>query len=165
MLLFFIDDVGGGNLAGNILAVLSGVALAGITISPRFQKNESPVETSLLGHILTAIIGLPFIFGVAFTTTDIVGILLLGVFQSGIAYIFYSIAIKHLTALEAILIMFLAPMLNSIWVFMAIGEKPSLLSILGGVLVLITIVIRSIVANKYETIRNSNLIKAKKQKV
>lgn len=161
MLLFFIDDVDGGNLAGNIVAVLSGVALAGVTISLRFQKNESPVETTLLGHIFTAIVGLPFIFGVVFTTMDIIGILLLGVFQLGIAYIFYSIAIKHLTALEAILIMFLEPILNPIWVFMVVGERPSFLSIVGGLIVLITIIFRSIIANKYELKRNSNLIKVK----
>lgn len=154
ILLFFIDDVDGGNLPGNIVAVLSGVALAGVTISLRFQKNESPVETTLLGHILTAIIGFPFIFGVVFTPMDIIGILLLGVFQLGIAYIFYSIAIKYLTALEAILFMFLEPILNPIWVFMVIGERPSLLSIAGGVIVLITIILRSIVANKYEQKRS-----------
>ena len=159
MLLFFIDDVDGGNLAGNIVAVLSGVALAGVTISLRFQKNESPVETTLLGHILTAIIGFPFIFGVAFTLMDIIGILLLGVFQLGIAYIFYSIAIKYLTALEAILFMFLEPILNPIWVFIVVGERPSLLSITGGVIVLITIILRSIISNKYEQKRNLFLMK------
>ena len=161
MLLFFIDDVDGGNLAGNIVAVLSGVALAGVTISLRFQKDESPVETTLLGHILTAIIGFPFIFGVVFTSMDLVGIFLLGVFQLGIAYILYSVAIKHLSALEAILFMFLEPILNPIWVFLVVGEKPSLLSITGGIIVLITIVIRSVIANKYELKRNSNLIKIK----
>jgi drug/metabolite transporter (DMT)-like permease len=161
MLLFFIDDVEGGNLAGNIIAVLSGVALAGVTISLRFQKNESPVETTLLGHILTAIVGLPFIFGVAFTSMDIIGVLLLGTFQLGIAYIFYSIAIKHLTALEAILIMFLEPILNPIWVFIVVGERPSALSMVGGLIVLMTIVFRSVVSNKYETNRDKNLIKVK----
>ncbi|MDY0235183.1 MAG: DMT family transporter [Gudongella sp.] len=161
MLLFFIDDVEGGNLTGNIVAILSGVALAGVTISLRFQKNESPVETTMLGHILTAVLGLPFVIGVTFTFIDVIGIFLLGVFQLGIAYIFYSIAIKHLTALEAILIMFIEPILNPIWVFIVVGERPSFLSLIGGTIVLITIVFRSIIASKYESNNNSSLIKVK----
>ncbi len=161
MLLFFVDDVGGGNFAGNIVAVLSGVALAGVTISLRFQKDESPVETTLLGHIFTALVGFPFIFGVVFTPLDLLGIFLLGAFQLGIAYILYSVAIKHLNALEAILFMFLEPILNPIWVFLAIGERPSNLSLIGGAIVLLTIIIRSIISNKEEVKANKKLIKIK----
>ena len=152
MVLFFIDDVSGGNWVGNLVAIGSGVALAGVTISLRFQKDEKPVETTLLGHMMTALIGIPFILGVQFTTGDLIGIFVLGVFQLGIAYIFYSLAVKHLTALEAILIMFLEPILNPIWVFLIAGERPGALSLLGGAIVLLTVIIRSVVANRFQSI-------------
>lgn len=148
MVLFFIDDVEAGNMLGNLIAVLSGVFLAGVTISLRFQKDESPVETTLLGHLLTVGIGLPFIFGVSFSLQDVIGIFILGVFQLGLAYIFYSKAVKYLTALETILIMFLEPILNPLWVFIVVGERPSSLALVGGMVVLITVLIRSIVANR-----------------
>lgn len=148
MVLFFIDDVGGGNVLGNIVAILSGLALAGATIGMRMQKDGSPVETTLLGHIFTAIIGIPFILQADFTTQNIIGIILLGVFQLGIAYILYALAIKHLTALETILIMFLEPILNPIWVMLIYGEKPGIFSLIGGFIIIGTVASRSIYIHK-----------------
>ena len=80
MILFFIDDVGGGTLAGNIVAILSGLALAGATIGMSLQKEGSPVETTLLGHMITVLMGLPFVLGANFTLVNIIGILFLGIF-------------------------------------------------------------------------------------
>lgn len=148
MVLFFIDDVGGGTLLGNLVAIFSGLALAGSTIGMRLQKEGSPVETTLLGHIITVIIGLPFLFSANFTFTNIVGILLLGVFQLGIAYILYATAVKHLTALEVILIMFLEPILNPIWVMLIHGERPTKFSLIGGSIIIVTVAIRSILVSK-----------------
>lgn len=147
MILFFIDDVGGGTLIGNIVAILSGLALAGTTIGMRLQKEESPVETTLLGHLITVIIGFPFIFGAEFTTTNVIGIFLLGTFQLGIAYILYATAVKYLTALEVILIMFLEPILNPIWVMLIHGETPTKFSLIGGTIVILTVAIRSIIVS------------------
>ncbi len=160
MVLFFLDDMSGGNWAGNMVAIGSGIALAGVTISLRFQKDEKPVETTLLGHLITAVIGIPFLIGISYSTGDLVGLFVLGTFQVGIAYIFYSLAVKHLTALESILIMFLEPILNPIWVFLIAGERPGPISLVGGVIVLGTVIARSLLANrinqvkKYETAKN-----------
>jgi drug/metabolite transporter (DMT)-like permease len=160
MVLFFLDDMSGGNWAGNMVAIGSGIALAGVTISLRFQKDEKPVETTLLGHLITAVIGIPFLIGLSYTTGDLLGLFVLGTFQVGIAYIFYSLAVKHLTALESILIMFLEPILNPIWVFLIAGERPGPISLVGGVIVLGTVIARSLLANrinqvkKYETAKN-----------
>lgn len=160
MVLFFLDDMSGGNWAGNMVAIGSGIALAGVTISLRFQKDEKPVETTLLGHLITAVIGIPFLIGLSYTTGDLLGLFVLGTFQVGIAYIFYSLAVKHLTALESILIMFWEPILNPIWVFLIAGERPGPISLVGGVIVLGTVIARSLLANrinqvkKYETAKN-----------
>lgn len=148
MVLFFLEDMGGGSLAGNTVAILSGVVLAASTIAMRLQKDGSPVETTLLGHMITIFIGLPFVFNANFTLQNIIGLILLGVFQIGISYILYALAIKHLKALESMLIMFLEPILNPIWVAIFYGEKPSLYSLIGGIMILITLTIRSILASK-----------------
>lgn len=157
MLLFFIDDVGGGSLAGNLVAILSGIALAGTTISLSLQKEGSPVETTLLGHIITFIVTLPFIFKADFTTANIIGVFMLGTFQLGIAYILYSTAVKYLSALEVILIMFLEPLLNPIWVMLIHGETPSKFSIIGGTIVILTVAVRSIVVSKQSKNKSKQL--------
>jgi hypothetical protein len=58
----------------------------------------------------------------------------LGVVQLGIPYILYSIAIRRVTALEAILIPMLEPILNPLWVALVHGEVPGAWSIAGGAL-------------------------------
>jgi len=148
MFLFFIDDVGGGSLLGNILAVVSGFFLACVTIALRFQKDGSPIETTLMGNWLTFIVSIPFIVKGLPDIKSILAIIVLGVFQLGIAYIFYASAIKHLSAIEAILITVIEPLLNPIWVFLFAGEKPSLYAVLGGLVVIVAVTARSIIASK-----------------
>lgn len=148
MLLFFIDDVGRGSMLGNILAVISGFFLACVTIALRFQKDGSPVETTLLGNLLTFIVSIPFVAKGLPDIRSILAIIVLGVFQLGIAYILYALAVKHLKAIEAILITVIEPILNPIWVFLFAGEKPSLYAVLGGLVVIITVTARSIIVSK-----------------
>jgi len=159
MLLFFLDDMGGGSAAGNMVAVISGVALAGVTISLRLQKDGSPVETTLLGHFITIVIGIPFLFGASFSLQNIIGIFLLGTFQLGLAYISYSLAIRHLTAMETILIMVLEPILNPIWVFLNNGEKPGFISLIGGIIVVGAIVWRGVISSRNYQIEENKSVK------
>lgn len=81
MILFFIGDLGKGNIIGNFVAVLSGIAMAGFVILLKLQANDSPVEVTLLGNILTLIIGLPFFFLSVPNWDSILGLLILGIFQ------------------------------------------------------------------------------------
>lgn len=159
MVLFFMDDVSSGNQLGNIVAILSGLALAGSTIAMKFQEEGSTVEITLMGHMITTVVCLPFLFQANFTLQNFLVIAILGIFQLGIAYILIAVAIKYLTALEAILIMFLEPILNPIWVFIAVGERPSIYALAGGVIVILTVAMRSIYIsrlNKEEGIIESN---------
>lgn len=143
MFLFFLDELKPGNLFGNIIAILSGVAFALYIIFMRKQKDESPIESTFLGNILTAIIGLPFILSSSpETRSSWIGIVLLGTVQLGLSYILYSIAIKDVTALEAILIPVIEPILNPIWVFLAMGEAPSKFAFIGGTIILLSVTLR-----------------------
>lgn len=148
MILFFIDGVGTGNMLGNALAVISGFFMACVTVALRFQKDGSPVETTWLGNILTFVIALPFIFQSMPDAKSMLGLVLLGVFQLGISYILYALSIKHLSALEAILITVVEPLLNPIWVFLFAGEKPNFYAVIGGVIVLSAVTARSIYVSK-----------------
>ncbi len=142
MFLFFLDKLGPSSFAGNIMGVLSGVAFAFLIIFLRKQKDASPIESTLMGNILTALIGLPFMFRSVPNAISWVGIILLGVFQLGLSYILYSTAIKYVTALEAILISVIEPILNPIWVFLFAGEKPSTWAFFGGTIILTSVTLR-----------------------
>ncbi len=148
MVLFFLDDIGGGMLKGNLIAIVSGVALAFNTIFMRRQKDDNPLENVFWGCILTFIITSPALFIKVPDAKSIGGLLLLGIFQLGISYILYSKAIKKINALEATFISLVEPILNPFWVFLAIGEVPGLFSVIGGAIVLAAITLNCLTFKK-----------------
>jgi drug/metabolite transporter (DMT)-like permease len=146
MTLFFLDHLAPGNLPGNLFAILSGFSFAAFVLFMRKQKNESPVETVLLGNLLSGLFGLPFMFGAMPSALSWLGLIFLGVVQLGLSYVFYSEAIKHVSALEAILIPGIEPILNPVWVFFILGETPGKWALVGGFVVLMSVTIRSLIA-------------------
>ncbi len=145
MALFFADNLELANVLGNTLAVLSGLSFAGMTIALRRQKDTSASESIILGNLLAFAIGLPWIVGApALTPGGWLALGLLGTVQLGVAYWLYARAIKHVTALEAVLIPVIEPILNPLWVLLATGEKPSRLALVGGVIVLTAITLRAV---------------------
>lgn len=162
MALFFLDNLSTSGVLGNIYAVASGICFALQAIFLRMQKDESPWESVFLGNILTAIIGLPFL-SLEWPNPNGWGILLLlGVVQLGLPYILYAKAIKHTSALEAILIPVIEPILNPIWVVLLLGERPGPWSLVGGFIVLAAIVIRYVLAELSNALpRTDKLHKAK----
>ncbi|MFM8456643.1 MAG: DMT family transporter, partial [Ignavibacteria bacterium] len=125
MCLFFMDDISTDGMLGNIVAILAGMSFAGLAISLRMQKDESPLESILLGNIVTGLFGFAWLYqSMPMNQDSMIGLLLLGIVQLGIPYILYAKAIQHVTALESILIPVLEPLLNPLWVFLASGIIP-----------------------------------------
>ncbi len=135
--LFFLDRLTTAGFWGNIIALGSGLAFASVALFLRKEKAGSPVASILLGNLLVALAGAPFILQAPSLGTDgLWRLLLLGTVQLGLPYVFYATAIKQVTALEATLIPLLEPVLNPLWVMLALGEKPGPWAIAGGLLVL-----------------------------
>ena len=144
-LLFFMEKLSHDGLLGNVIAILAGISFAWLALCLRKQKDESPLESLILGNILTGIIGLPFIIDSGIPSQQsMIALIVLGVFQLGIPYILYSKAIKHVSALDAVLIPVLEPILNPIWVFLLLGESIGILPIIGGAIIITAITIRAI---------------------
>jgi drug/metabolite transporter (DMT)-like permease len=144
MSLFFIEKLSVDGLTGNILAVLSGVAFASLIIAMRRQKNASPAGSAILGNLLTVMICLPWMVQSPPGGADWIGLLFLGVFQLGLSYACYVVAIKKVSAMEGILIPFLEPLLNPLWTLLFMGERIGLWALLGGVVVILAILFRGV---------------------
>lgn len=155
MTLFLLDGLSAGNWAGNLFALLSAVFYAFLAMLIRKQKDASPLESVLLGNILTAIIGLPFMIGHLPSRTSMVSLILLGVFQLGIAYVMFAKGARHVSALEIVLISVLEPILNPLWVVLTVGEKPTSLALLGGIIVLGAVVGRGVLSNRLQKVEYS----------
>ncbi|MDP4094271.1 MAG: DMT family transporter [Bacillota bacterium] len=152
MVLFFAGKLNSGMFLGNLVALLTGISFAGFIVSLKTVDKGKTIYPIMYGNILTFIVGLPFYSRELFLPHSITGLLLLGLFQVGLAYILYSQAIEYLSALDGIIIPILEPLLNPVWVALTVGEHPSRYAVLGGVIILITMIGRSIYQTKYHRV-------------
>ncbi len=142
--LFFYDGLQMRNVLGVTVALASGLAFAVMTVLMRKQKDGSPLESIILGNFLGFLVGLRDLWHApALALPGWLALATLGVVQLGLAYLLYSRALKHVTALEAVLIPVLEPILNPIWVMLVIGERPSGLALAGGALVIGAVTLRA----------------------
>lgn len=150
MLLFFGDELSATGTWGNLLAIFSGMCMALMLIALRKQKDGSPAETVLLGNLIAGVIGLPFIIlgDQPVNVREISIILFMGIFQLGLPFIVVTLAVKQLRAIEMILIQTLEPILNPIWVFLFIGEKPSPSALVGAAIVTTAVTFSAIAASR-----------------
>ena len=141
LILFFGDQLSPDGFYGNILAVLSGVTSAIMMVSFRAQKDGSPGDSILIASVLIAIFGFPSILKETQTVANWLSIAYLGIFQIGLAFIFFTMGIKYIPALEANLIGTLEPILNPVWVFLFLGERTGRSALLGGLVVLVGVIV------------------------
>lgn len=145
MTLFFADGLELGHVLGNALAIFSGLSYAVMAIALRKQKDGSPVESIILGNLLAFFVGLPWILQApALPAVGWIALVVLGVVQLGVSYALYARAIKRVSALESVLIPVIEPILNPIWVLLALNERPSPLALAGGAIVLTAVTLRGI---------------------
>jgi drug/metabolite transporter (DMT)-like permease len=147
MALFLYEGLQLNNLGGILVALASGVFFAAMIMLLRKQKDGSPLESIILGNLLGFLAGLPAMWSAGLPSGgSMVALVVLGVVQLGIPYLLYARAIRHVTALEAVLLPVIEPILNPVWVMLFIGERPSPLSLAGGVIVVGAVTWRAIVS-------------------
>ncbi len=140
--LFFRDQFSPRGLTGILFGLGSGVGFGTMVVLLRKERDTSPGSALLLGNLITAAIGLPFALGHPLSGPAIGALATLGIVQLGMPYVLYSMAIRRVTALEAVLIPMLEPILNPLWVALAHGEFPGPWSLVGGALVLLAVILR-----------------------
>lgn len=148
MSLFFVGDLSIGDYQGNIAALGSGIFL-GLYIMllkhPRAESMSGTI-TVIYGNFILAALTLPS--GIAAFPTaaflDYAAVAFLGIFQIGISYILFIKGVRGGTRpLDASIIGFIEPLLNPVWVFVFVGERPSQWAILGGIIIIATVVVHT----------------------
>lgn len=140
IIFFFVDGISSGNILGDFLAVLSGVAYAGVFMMNSFEKSDS-LSSIFLGQSLSALTGICFVFGETnFGATAIGGILALGIFQLALAYIFMAKGLEEVPAVTASLTTAIEPILNPLLVALFYHEMITPLSFVGAIIVIVAIV-------------------------
>jgi drug/metabolite transporter, DME family len=153
MSLFFIEgktsSLAPNPFWGNILGLLSGVSLGMYILMLRHPKalKQNPASSVFYGNLFTVLVMIPFIVPNPsdWNSTDIFATIMLGVFQIGLAYFLFTLGIrKGVKSLDASIIGFIEPLLNPLWVFLQLGERPSSWALLGGVIIISAVIAHTI---------------------
>lgn len=151
VLFFFVDslDMGGG--AGNVVALLSGVTYAGV-----FMLNELPdgdaLSSVFWGNVLAAVVGLPFVlWETELSAAALFSLVVLGVFQMAVAYIFMCEGLKTTPSVTASLVSGIEPILNPALVAVFYHETIGPMALVGAAIVVCGVVGYNILKPKLET--------------
>jgi drug/metabolite transporter (DMT)-like permease len=85
----------------------------------------------------------------ALKMTDLLMVSFLGIFQIGIAYAIFTYGLKRVFAIEASLIGMIEPVLNPVWVMIWYGEVPSFFAMIGGIIIISAIALRTFIMEAY----------------
>lgn len=153
MALFFVGKLEAGGMAGNVMALASGVFFAGLMITMRLQHAdiEARWQAVTFGNLVlavgVAVFALVTSTPVAFPAGigEMSGVVYLGVIQIAVAYALFAYAIARLSALESTLIGMIEPVLNPVWVFLGTGEQPAAWAFAGAALIVGAVVARAFI--------------------
>jgi drug/metabolite transporter (DMT)-like permease len=146
MALFFVGQLRPQDIAGNVMALASGLCFAFYFLllrHPRARevnRASSVIYGNLLAVIVLAAWGLPALINL--NGHNALSVTYLGVVQLGISYaLFTSGMARGVRSLDAGIICYIEPVLNPVWVFLVLGEKPSRWALLGGAIIVVAVIV------------------------
>lgn len=152
VLCFFLESLSGGGLAGDILALISGVTYA-VVFMLNDLPDSDPLSSVFFAHIISAAVGLPFLVReTEFAPTILVSMLALGVFQVGFSYIFLTEGLKTTPPVTASLVSGIEPVLNPVLVAVFYGEMIGPAALIGAVIVVGSVVIYNVLLARHKKV-------------
>lgn len=154
IVLCFADGLDPTKTLGNILGIVSGFTFAAQIIYMA-SENANSDDVLKIGNLVSFICFLPFMFfdkGLSFSTQNLVWVLILSIFQYGLANILFSRGIRLIDKVESTIILTIEPIFNPIPVAIICGEMMGVRAIAGSAIVILCVtlygVIPSLLAKK-----------------
>lgn len=162
--LFFLDDLSAGQLLGNVCGLISGIGMA-CSILYACNNPADLQEYTMLNSLISVVVGIPAAIQhpPQFDVASLIAVFFLGVVASGIATVLMAKSAPHLASVEVSMLLMLDPILNPVWVALAVGEIPGSLALIGMVIVIGCVIINILVENHEETKRNKVQPSSKEQ--
>jgi DME family drug/metabolite transporter len=153
MSLFFVGKLRPQDVTGNLLALASGICFAFYFLLLRHSRSRDVNRASsvIYGNLLVVLIAAPA--GLAaiphINLHDALSVAYLGVVQIGIAYTLFTLGMASgLRSLDAGIVGYIEPVLNPVWVFLVLGERPSKWALVGGAVIITAVVVHTTVKAK-----------------
>lgn len=165
MSLFFFSLLNPQAIKGNSIALASGLCMAFYFLllrhphSQKINRASSVIYGNLLLVLLTSFAGIKALPGMSLPDAAI--LIYLGVVQLGLGYTLFTLGIaRGARALEAGIIGYIEPVLNPVWVFLVLGERPSRWAIFGGAIIIIAVISHTL-RNARESRRKAGSVRVK----
>jgi len=153
VLFFFLDSLSAGGGLGDLLALLSGATYAGVFLMGRLPDSDA-ISSVFWGDVLSAAVGLPFLLRETdFSLTPMVSLIVLGVFQVALAYIFLTEGLKTTPPVTASLVSGIEPVLNPILVAVFYHEKMGRFALVGAMIVVGGVVLYNVILARQAELR------------
>ena len=148
VLYIFYDSVKLGNIFGDILGFITACGLAAGATIIRAGKSLNLVPSAVVGKLVVALVALFFIDTFELKDNDIYIIPAMCILCVAIPFVLVTLAPRYITGAEVNLFFLMETVLGPIWVWMVVKEQPSMETIQGGVVIILTIAIHSFLAIK-----------------
>jgi drug/metabolite transporter (DMT)-like permease len=131
------------------IGVLSGVAFGGLILVLQRIESAGNVNTFaviLLNNVGCTLLLLPSCWGrgvLQMESWKLLLILATGVVQLAIPYVLFQLGLRRVGPVEASLLILLEPVLNPVWAWLAVGERPDAATFVGGAAILAAMVLEA----------------------
>ena len=139
----FHDSIEMGNFYGDLFGIITAFGLACNAVIARYAKNRDLVPSAVIGKLCVAIFAFFFVDTFALVGTDLIFVPLMCVMCVAIPFVLVTIAPRFIPAEEVNLFFLLETIIGPFWVWLVINEQPSIETIQGGVVIILTIAIHS----------------------
>ncbi len=139
----FYDSLQLGSIYGDILGFVTALGLAVGAVTIRSAKRKNLVPAAVVGKLFVAIFAMFFIESYVLTDLDLFIVPLMCIMCVAIPFVLVTIAPRFIPAEEVNLFFLLETIIGPIWVWMVIKEQPSLETIQGGAIIILTIAFHS----------------------
>ena len=143
VIFIFFDSLKLGNFYGDILGLITAIGLAVGAVTIRSAKSKNLVPAAVVGKLLVATFALLFVENFALINQDMIIVPLMCILCVAIPFVLVTIAPRFIPAAEVNLFFLLETIIGPIWVWLIIREQPSVETLFGGVVIIITIAIHS----------------------
>jgi drug/metabolite transporter (DMT)-like permease len=139
----FHDSIEMGNFYGDLFGIITAFGLACNAVIARYAKNRDLVPSAVIGKLCVAIFAFFFVDTFVLVDTDLIFVPLMCVMCVAIPFVLVTIAPRFIPAEEVNLFFLLETIIGPFWVWLVINEQPSIETIQGGVVIILTIAIHS----------------------
>ena len=139
----FYDSLQLGNIFGDILGLITALGLAVGAVTIRSAKKKNLVPAAVVGKMFVAIFAIFFVESYVLAEKDLIIVPLMCLMCVAIPFVLVTIAPRFIPAEEVNLFFLLETIIGPLWVWMIIKEQPSIETIQGGLVIIITIAIHS----------------------